>query len=461
MGNVKLPLLFSPPVSVFSPCYTIFIMQFTKNQLAIMFGVGFVAVVGLLILTGILPGLNKNPGTGVAGLPKINVSLNFWTFGDTESAFRTAVAAFHTANPNAEVKVRSFGDFSSYNRALIDALAAGEGPDVVTVRSTDLPNMVNKLTPAPQTLLTLQAVRGTFPQVVEQDFIQNGSVYALPLSVDTLALFYNRDFLDAEGITPPATWDDFTASAPKLLKKSPQDARVTRGGVAFGSSKTVPEASDILSLLLIQSGVQMTSPDFRSATFASGNAGAAALSFYTQFANPQSKSYTWNDGVGNAYDAFSQEKVAMMFGYASSIPDLKKRNAFLNFGIAEAPQPKDTQKPISYPNYVGYGVSRQTKNADVAWNFVSSLSLEANARAYLTATGKPPALRSLLGEYRADPMLGVFATQALTARSWPQADADAVRSIFSRAIDVVTSNATTPATALRAAQEQITTLMVR
>lgn len=440
-------------------------MQFTKNQLIIIGGVILLVVVVVLMGLGILPGLKKSTGTNSAGITKIQTSLSFWTFGEPDGAFNASISAFHAANPTAEVKVRSFKTFDEYNRTLIDALAAGVGPDILTIRNTDLPVMMNKLTPAPQTALSLQGMRTAFPQVVEQDFIQNGSTYALPLSIDTLAIFYNRDFLDAEGVNPPATWNDLLDIAPKLSKPV-QSLRagateLSRGGVAIGSSKTIPEAPNILSLLLMQSGVQMTSPDFKSATFASKDAGKTALTFYTQFANPRSKSYTWNDGVGNSYDAFAQEKVAMIFGYANSLSEIKKRNAFLNFAIAPTPQPKDAEKPISYPNYVGYGVSRQTKNAALSWQFVTSFAAEANARAYLTVTKRPPALRSLISEYRSDPSLGVFAAQALTAKSWAQINADSIHSIFSQAIDSVVSSAVLPETAIRAAQDQITALMLR
>lgn len=436
-------------------------MQLTKNQIIIIAGIGVVALIAVLVFSGIIPGLREDSGTGSVGLTQIDTTLNFWTFGDPENAFSAAVTAFHTAHPTAEIKVRTFSTFSDYNRALLDALAAGNGPDIVAIRNTDLPAMMNKLTPASQTLLPLTSMRSAFPQVVEQDFIQSGSTYAVPLSIDTLALFYNRDFLDAEGINPPATWNDFLDAAPKLARKSADGNSFTRGGAAFGTSKTIPESADILSLLLMQSGAQMTSSNFRSATFAASSSGATALSFYTQFSNPQAKAYAWNDGVGNAYDAFAQEKTAMMFGYASTIAELKKRNAFLNFAVAEAPQPANTQKPISYPSYVGYGVSRQSAHIDLAWNFVASLGTDANARAYLTATGKPAALRNIIGEYRTNPSLGVFAAQALTARSWAQIDTDAIASIFKQTIEAVALSAVSPATAIRAAQDQVTALMVR
>ena len=68
---------------------------------------------------------------------------------------------------------------------------------------------------------TLQ-IQNDFPSVVQSDFTiaptaTTTGIYALPLSIDTLAMIYNKDMFDSAGIaTPPATWDDFEADISKL-----------------------------------------------------------------------------------------------------------------------------------------------------------------------------------------------------------------------------------------------------
>lgn len=52
----------------------------------------------------------------------------------------------------------------------------------------------------------------------------------------------------------------------------------------------------------------------------------------------------------------------------------------------------------------------------------------------LVKTARPPALRTLINQYLDDANLGVFAGQALTARSWVRNDL-AVRKIFNEMIE--------------------------
>jgi len=48
------------------------------------------------------------------------------------------------------------------------------------------------------------------------DFLYQGQPYASPLSINTLALFYNRDLLNEAGIVlPPVTWEEFVNDSKK------------------------------------------------------------------------------------------------------------------------------------------------------------------------------------------------------------------------------------------------------
>ena len=78
----------------------------------------------------------------------------------------------------------------------------------------------------------IKDVKEVYPDVVAGDVLRRintspeGSpavwedkVVALPMSVDTLALFVNKDLLNAAGIpTIPDTWAKFQATIPRLVK---------------------------------------------------------------------------------------------------------------------------------------------------------------------------------------------------------------------------------------------------
>jgi ABC-type glycerol-3-phosphate transport system substrate-binding protein len=96
----------------------------------------------------------------------------------------------------------------------------------------------------------------------------------------------------------------------------------------------------------------------------------------------------------------------------------------------------------------------------LAWNFI--LYLTANPKVseqFLKAARLPPALRVLINQYLNDPDLGVFARQALTARSWHQADSSAIKRIFSNMIQSILSGQLTSDAALKKAENEINELM--
>lgn len=426
-------------------------MNLTTNQLAVLFGGGLVVLVFILIFIGVLPGLR----TAQSDPKKVEISLNWWTVGEDQSTLAPILGAFSAKYPNAKVAVKTFADFPSYDRVLLDALAAGEGPDIFAIRNTDLPRMLNKVIPAPA--LTLAQIRNIYPQIVEQDFVQQGKLYAAPYSIDTLGLFYNRDLLDQATVKTPKDWEEFLAVSQKITRL--ENNKINLSGAAFGGSReSISEASDILSALMIQTGTTMVTSDFKSASFNSDQ-GLNALKFYTQFGTPKNPNYSWNDSMGQALDAFAQEKAAMLVGYAKNLAEIKKRNQFLNFSVAPLPQVKNATKAANYGSYLGYTVSRQSNQPNLAWELILGGVEVGINQIYAQNNKRPPATRGAVDYFKEDLELSSFAEQILIARSWPQKDAEAVQNLFSEAIKSVTTGSVKVSDALREAQIKITEIM--
>lgn len=377
-------------------------MPLTKNQIIIASVTGGIALIFALIFLGVIPGLQKR----TTDPTKIKATLNFWGADNTKDAYAGILGSFKKTYPNVTVNYRAFTDYAGYDTALLEALAAGQGPDIFTVRNTDLPKQANKIAPFPQTQITAAQFKQLFPQTAGQDFTLGQNVYALPLSIDTLALIYNRDIFDQAAVPLPTSWqswEDFATAASKLEAKT--------------------ETNDLLYLLMLQNGTKLSDSGKGLVSFASPS-GAEALNFYS----PLYKA--------GAIEDFSQGKTAMTFAYARDLPRIASKNGFLNFAVAPIPQPKNAALSISYPNYLGYAVSRQSPNQTLAWNFLIAIAMdETAANDYVEKTGRPPALNSLIYKYQNDPALGIFAKQALTARSWYEADAEFINKTVSDMIN--------------------------
>jgi ABC-type glycerol-3-phosphate transport system substrate-binding protein len=148
------------------------------------------------------------------------------------------------------------------------------------------------------------------------------------------------------------------------------------------------------------------------------NPGLEALRFYTDFANPNKEVYCWNNDMPDSLEAFTSGSLAMFIGYSFNVEQIKAQSPKLNFGIANLPQIEGNSLEINFANYWVDSVSKKSKHANEAWDFVQFLTKEENAKLYLAKTKKPTALKSLISSQTDSEDLGVFAEQILSAKSW-------------------------------------------
>lgn len=398
--------------------------------------------------------------------PPPDITLSLWGTVEPGLAIEKLIAGHKAARPNVTLSYRYIPE-AEYRKTLLDAIASGEGPDVLMFDSRSLFGEQSKLVSAPEELISLSQFRTLFPEVAEQDLVREGGIYGIPFYIDTLALIYNRDSFDQAAIPePPRTWQDVETLVP-VLRAVNESGQLTRAAVAIGGTeRSARNSIDLLHLLMLQNGVAMTDRGGMRASFHTSeegvNFGLQALNFYLQFANAASSRYTWNESQPDPFDGIATGRTAMVFGYREDAASLRRANPFARIGVAEMPQPEGATRAVNYARYWAFGVPRASANGWWAWDFiVQSASNQETMRAFTDATGRPPALRSLLGQYYTHPDLGVFAKQVLTARSWMQADASRVRDIFNTVIGMVLSGQINSQQALRQAEDQVTQLMIQ
>lgn len=421
--------------------------KYTKQQL-IFIGVTGVVVIALAIVF-------FGPGRK-GGDPDIPISI--WVVEDDSQAWGGTVDRFRDQRyPQLKVSFRTFSE-DQYERELIDALAAGKGPDIFMFNNKWLTKHGDKISPIPQQKMSPETFAGLFPQVAEQDFVFNDKIYAMPVSVDTLALIYNRDIFDLRGVVfPPEHWNEFLDLIPQI--RTFEDGKITLAAAAIGgTSKNIPHSSDILTLLLLQNDLEIVNERLNRASF-SGLSGQEVFEFYTQFGDPDDPLYTWGDKFDNAFDLFANRKVAMVFAYGSDLKEIRARNPFLNYAVRPLPQLEE-KSPVNVADYWGLAVSDVARNKNVAWDFaIFATTDRESALDYIDRAGRPPALRFLIDDHIDHPILGIFAAQALTARSWRQPDDKLVTEAFDRAIEAILSGNLNVKQALSEAERTVTDLL--
>ncbi|HBI34092.1 MAG TPA: hypothetical protein DEA43_02865 [Candidatus Moranbacteria bacterium] len=474
------------------------IKTFIKNKSRLLLLMAVVAIVPLF------------SGCGTSSTSDYVVNLEIWGTFDDSTIYGEIIDQYKKINPYVgEIKYRKFAQ-ETYQQELLDALASGQGPDIFLISNGWLPAFENKLQSAPEPLMNEQDMKNNFPDVVAGDFMSDNKVYATPLSVNSMQLYYNRDMFNAAGITnPPKTWIEFQADVQKLTKLN-VNGNFDLSGAAIGTSLNINRASDLLSLLMLQNGVELPTKKGTQAKIDEGvigsdgntvQSGEQALGFYTQFArlstaaNTINQYYTWNNRQHYSIDAFSEGKVAMIFNYSWQIKEIRNKNPKLNFSVAPLPQ-ISADKPATYANYWGYAVSRN-KIAPVsnvggtpaspavpndvrtheAWQFLRYLTLKNSgtitlynaitknsadfpinfdpANDYIKKTQQPAARRDIIETQKADTNLGPFAVGNLIAKHWYQVDPVAVDKIFSDMIESVNRGDVTLREALTLAKNKI------
>jgi multiple sugar transport system substrate-binding protein len=426
-------------------------MKFTQKQVVIVIaGIVLLIVIGVVLFLNLRPHANSGPV----------VKLSVWGVEGKD-----AMGALFAQYPYATVTYTQI-DPANYETELLGALASGKGPDVFEINNRSLPRWKNVLAAMPASYaaqFSSQQLAATFPDVVQQDFVSAGALYALPLSIDTMVTLYNKDLFNAAGVVfPPKTWNELQADVTKLRTMNAQ-GQITQAAAAIGGSEiSIANASDLIFLLMLQNGTKMTTVDNSSAQFANSASGPgiAAFNFYLQFASAASPYYTWNDGMGSAVDSFTSGKTAILFGYASDLKTIKQKAPFLNLGIAPIPQAMGATIPVTYPKYYGFAAAKVGQTA-YAWNFILYMMTNPGVeKSYVTSIGLPPAQRTEIETDLTDPMLSVFATQALTARSWYEPDDQKIDAATNSAIQNVLNGVSDSWQALQILQGTVSSLIV-
>lgn len=328
----------------------------------------------------------------------------------------------------------------TFDTDLADALASGTGPDLVIIDQEQLLTEQPKLTEIPFSSIPERTFLDTYVAIDEEYLTQTGT-YGIPLTVDPLVLYYNRSILSAAGVaTPPTTWEMVTGLAPTITKQSGSQA-ISVSTIPFGGYANVTNARAILSLLLLQAGSPITAlgvngihavmSDTSQVSGTTGNApAAAAVNFYTQFADPGRTVYSWNPSLPNSRSAFLAGDLAFYPGFASEAQGLRDANPNLNFDLAPIPQPSGTGR-MTYGLAYAFAIPKVSGNKSGAYSTALALTGSSILPTLATELGQAPATRSMLTAKPDDANAAVYYPEALTAKGWLSPAPGTVDGIFS------------------------------
>ncbi len=357
-----------------------------------------------------------------------------------------------------------------YNEELVDALAAGEGPDLFLLRHGDIVEQLNKIYIIPYESYSERRFKDTYIEGAEI-FLHTDGIIALPFIVDPLIMYWNRNVLSSNGIaTTPQHWEDFFTLSPKLTKRD-ASANILLATVPFGEYRNVSNAKEIVSALILQTDTPIAnispiddrlSISLLQATAEQGDSNQpviAALRYYTEFSNPIKSVYSWNRALNESRRTFLSGDLAFYFGFASELEDISRSNPNLNFDIQTFPQINGDETLATFGNMQGLAVAQSTDNFAGSVRVAALLSSDTVLRVLEESTQLPPITRSLLSEPVTDDIRPILYESALISRGWLEPDRDRVDIIFRDMIESISSGRLRISEAVSEAQVELNNLL--
>lgn len=389
------------------------------------------------------------------------VTLTYWGVFEPKEVILPVIRDYEETHPNVKIDYsqRTFSNLSQYRELLLSRFKQTSGPDIARVHLSWVPFFSSELAPLPSKVMSEKDFKSTFYPSVYSGVASNGSIYALPLQYDGLALLINEDILgEVSGAQKPKTWEEFRQLAVKMTKiDSKEPDRILRAGAAIGNAVNISHASDIFSLMYLQS--ELSFPEDLTQ-----EAAQHALVFYTNFMR---KDRVWSAAFPNNIQAFARGQVGMIFAPSWRINEIISLNPALRFTVNPVPQlPAQEgreQTNVNFSSFWVEAVSNDSKNKEAAWEFLKYLSSKDSLKKLYALeiqgrpVGQPYPRTDLSTDLSVDPRIAPILAGAGTGKTTLLVDSsgnDIYTEAVSLAIESVVKGAA-PSEALEILQKSI------
>lgn len=445
-----------------------------RKKLPFIIAAVVIFLIILLILLLLIFGKKKTTDTPTNNTNQGTVSgeIVYWGLWESQDVMKSLIEEFQTNNPGAKVRYsqQTFSGYESrlHTRLQQTATTSEPAPDVFRIHNTWLPKYASLLSAMPTGVMTRNEYSQKFYPTALADFTgkDGTSIFAVPIEIDGLMVFYNKQLLAQQNIQqPPEDWDSFTALARRLTKKD-SSGRITQAGLALGTSRNIQHSSEIILFLLLQEGVDLMDSS-RTKISLNNSKTIGVFQTYVDFATGSNA--VWSSSLNNDLNMFYSGKLAMMIAPSWRAFDIIKSSSSIEFGTSPLPQLQANENQVYYSTYWGEAVNRKSQNIELAWRFVKFLAeKEQQQKMYSSSStigerafGEPYSLVELNSEMKGKAYVDAIATMAPYMKSWQLGDENFIRSAIEEAITQISENKKDVAVVLRETETTINTRLAQ
>ncbi len=176
------------------------------------------ALFAVVILSSVLAGCSDSKSSSGGDDDTITV----WAMGEEGKKLQDFSKNFEKENPDLKVEVQAIPWDTAHDK-LLTAVASGNGPDVLQLGTTWVPEFAEA-----GALLDLTKYMDDHPSFAKDNYFDGSvttmeygdQVVGIPWYVDTRVLYYRKDLLKEAGYNEaPKTWDELKAAASKLADR--------------------------------------------------------------------------------------------------------------------------------------------------------------------------------------------------------------------------------------------------
>ena len=350
----------------------------------------FVLLLALLIVSPLTAGgQSEEPDTTTITL------IHYMGEQQKKDGLQELIDGYTVIHPDVEFEVTGI-ETSNYLTTLKTLIAAGDTPDIMFGKPKEYTDLIEAghLADLTGSSFVSNLAEGAVPSVVYK-----GKVYGLPVDLQTIGIYYNKDVFAANGVEIPTTWSEFIALCDTLQAK----------GVAPFAHPYKDSWTVFVDYFADEYVVRADYPDMYEAI----EAGTKSFADYPHFKDVlarlrQRVSYNagddWGTDNGTAENMMATGKAAMYINGSWAIGDFLNNFPEASIGYFPVPSYEDASK-----NKLAVGVDdawmagAASENMDIVLDFFNYISSPEEAMKWMEATSTI-SLSANISDYDYDPI---------------------------------------------------------